>query len=434
MAEAEAIAAGGAGIFQSASAWITSSGAFAVARSEVLAMALLESAINLPSAFIDRSFNNEFGFVLGIAFCFFPFVATYGRLGKWVKGSFSEEACHSLALKILKEGWTESTPPDVIYKFITESLNSEEKLMVSQAMKLLGDNEGAQTFKEVLKEAMKNGAKNKLFPSKLARIMGGKYGETIRTMVAASVYFVDVTKWYMILKSLNKKGKSDDEINETLISAQQEVNDINSKFKTANDTSLNLPTTNIIISNYIDSKSEVDGANAIFKLAEKEDESFFTELVAIKKMEALEKETKEIQREGKLVDEKMLKTYNAFKELNNNLKTKKPVEELYSWFPPDNIKIMEFFAKIDDDTMVDEIKNATTKFPCLVTNFDYDDGLPYSETSGVLKFKVKSPITIKYMDLYTKNLKVGDLLYLYYPNYNFKLNDEERGFVGFQCG
>ena len=434
MAEAEAIAAGGAGIFQSASAWITSSGAFAVARSEVLAMALLESAINLPSAFIDRSFNNEFGFVLGIAFCFFPFVATYGRLGKWVKGSFSEEACHSLALKILKEGWTESTPPDVIYKFITESLNSEEKLMVSQAMKLLGDNEGAQTFKEVLKEAMKNGAKNKLFPSKLARIMGGKYGETIRTMVAASVYFVDVTKWYMILKSLNKKGKSDDEINETLISAQQEVNDINSKFKTANDTSLNLPTTNIIISNYIDSKSEVDGANAIFKLAEKEDESFFTDLVAIKKMEALEKETKEIQREGKLVDEKMLKTYNAFKELNNNLKTKKPVEELYSWFPPDNIKIMEFFAKIDDDTMLDEIKNATTKFPCLVTNFDYDDGLPYSETSGILKFKVKSPITIKYMDLYTKNLKVDDLLYLYYPNYNFKLNDEERGYVGFQCG
>ena len=91
----------------------------------------------------------------------------------------------------------------------------------------------------------------------------------------------------------------------------------------------------------------MDGANTIFKLAEKEDESFFTDLVAIKKMEALEKETKEIQKEGKLVDEKMLKTYNAFKELNNNLKTKKPVEELYSWFPPDNIKIMEFFAKID---------------------------------------------------------------------------------------
>ncbi len=434
MAEAEAMAAAGTGIFQSAAAWITSSGAFAVARSEVLALALLETAINLPSAFIDRSFDNEFGFVLGIAFCFFPFVSNYGKLGKWIKGSFSQEASHTLALKILNQGWDTFTPPEVIYKFITESLNSEEKLMVSQAMKLLGDNEGAEAFKQSLKEAMKNGAKNKLFPSKLAQLMGGKYGETIRTMVAAFVYFVDVTKWYMILKSLNKQGKSDDEINETLINAQKGVNNINDKFKVANDTSLNLPTTNIIISNYIDSKSDVDGANAIFKLAKKEDESFFTDLVAMKKMEALEKETKDIQKEGKLVDEKILKIKNAYIELNNNLKTKKPIEELYSWFPPDNIKIMEFFAKIDDDAMLDEIKNATTKFPCLVTNFDYDDGLPYSETSGILKFKVKSPITIKYMDLYTKNLKVDDLLYLYYPNYNFKLNDEERGYVGFQCG
>jgi hypothetical protein len=114
--------------------WLTTSGSFSVVRSEVLALFLLETAVNLPAAFIDKSFGNDFGFVLGIAFCFFPFVSTYGRLGKWIKGSYSEEAAQQLATKVLNKGFNQYTSQEVLYKFITDELTAEDKRAVSEEL------------------------------------------------------------------------------------------------------------------------------------------------------------------------------------------------------------------------------------------------------------------------------------------------------------
>jgi hypothetical protein len=410
--------------------WLTSTGSFSVVRSEVLALFLLETAVNLPAAFIDKSFNNDFGFVLGIAFCFFPFVSTYGRLGKWIKGSYSKEASQQLATKVLNKGFNEFTSQEIIYKFITEELTAEEKLMFSEGMKLLGNKEGAEAFKQTLKEAMQNGAKNKEFPSMFKQFMSGsKWGETLKTLVAASVYFIDVSKWYFILKAkpeFNKDGRPVDEI---ILDAQKNINEIDKKFVKTNQKDLELSSTNNIIGSYITSLPEDEAAKLIFSLSKKnnENDKFFQDLVALKKMEELQKNSVEWAKNDKITDQKLTKILEAFSELNSYSKTPKTKEEIYQLFNPVNLDVetTDFFAKYDKDPMINQLKQTTQKYPCLITNFDYIDGWPYSDTEWTLNYKVKAPITIKYNSGSLLNLKVGDEMWLYWPEGNFRIADKE---------
>ena len=322
--------------------WLTTSGSFSVVRSEVLALFLLETAVNLPAAFIDKTFGNDFGFVLGIAFCFFPFVSTYGRLGKWIKGSYSEEAAQQLATKVLNKGFNEYTSQEVIYKFITEELTAEEKIMMSEGIKLLSEKEGAEALKQSIKDAMENGAKNKQFPTKFKQfISGSKWGETLKTLVAASVYFVDVTKWYLIINKLKEVKKDNRPTDEILIEAQKNINQIDNKFIKSNQKDLELSNTNNIIGSYIGSVPENDGAELIFSLSKDNDENstFFIDLVAQKKMDELQKNIKVWEKNNKLTDEKLTKILESFNELNSNLKSKKSEDGVYQFFDPKNIDL-----------------------------------------------------------------------------------------------
>jgi hypothetical protein len=416
--------------------WLTTSGSFSVVRSEVLALFLLETAVNLPAAFIDKSFGNDFGFVLGIAFCFFPFVSTYGRLGKWIKGSYSEEAAQQLATKVLNKGFNQYTSQEVIYKFITEELTAEEKIMMSEGMKLLSEKEGAEALKQSIKDAMENGAKNKQFPTKFKQfISGSKWGETLKTLVAASVYFVDVTKWYLIINKLKEVKKDNRPTDEILIDAQKNINEIDNKFIKSNQKNLELSNTNNIIGSYISSIPENDGAELIFSLSKNSDENstFFIDLVAQKKMNELQKNIKVWEKNNKLTDEKLTKILESFNELNNNLKSKKSEDDVYQFFDPKNINLqsLEYLSKYDNDPMINQLKLTTQKYPCLVTNFDYIDGWPYSDTEWTLNFKVKKPITIKYNNGSPLNLSIGNEIWLYWPEGNFRVGDKE--FNLFEC-
>lgn len=416
--------------------WLTTSGSFSVVRSEVLALFLLETAVNLPAAFIDKSFGNDFGFVLGIAFCFFPFVSTYGRLGKWIKGSYSEEAAQQLATKVLNKGFNQYTSQEVIYKFITEELTAEEKIMMSEGMKLLSEKEGAEALKQSIKDAMENGAKNKQFPTKFKQfISGSKWGETLKTLVAASVYFVDVTKWYLIINKLKEVKKDNRPTDEILIDAQKNINQIDNKFIKSNQKDLELSNTNNIIGSYIGSVPENDGAELIFSLSKDNDENstFFIDLVAQKKMYELQKNIKVWEKNNKLTDEKLTKILESFNELNSNLKSKKSEDEVYQFFDPKNINLqsLEYLSKYDNDPMINQLKQTTQKYPCLVTNFDYIDGWPYSDTEWTLNFKVKKPITIKHNNGSTLNLSIGNEIWLYWPEGNFRVGDKE--FNLFEC-
>jgi hypothetical protein len=416
--------------------WLTTSGSFSVVRSEVLALFLLETAVNLPAAFIDKSFGNDFGFVLGIAFCFFPFVSTYGRLGKWIKGSYSEEAAQQLATKVLNKGFNQYTSQEVIYKFITEELTAEEKIMMSEGMKLLSEKEGAEALKQSIKDAMENGAKNKQFPTKFKQfISGSKWGETLKTLVAASVYFVDVTKWYLIINKLKEVKKDNRPTDEILLDAQKNINQIDNKFIKSNQKDLELSNTNNIIGSYIGSVPENDGAELIFSLSKDNDENstFFIDLVAQKKMDELQKNIKVWEKNNKLTDEKLTKILESFNELNSNLKSKKSEDEVYQFFDPKNIDLqsLEYLSKYDNDPMINQLKQTTQKYPCLVTNFDYIDGWPYSDTEWTLNFKVKKPITIKHNNGSTLNLSIGNEMWLYWPEGNFRVGDKE--FNLFEC-
>jgi hypothetical protein len=416
--------------------WLTTSGSFSVVRSEVLALFLLETAVNLPAAFIDKTFGNDFGFVLGIAFCFFPFVSTYGRLGKWIKGSYSEEAAQQLATKVLNKGFNEYTSQEVIYKFITEELTAEEKIMMSEGIKLLSEKEGAEALKQSIKDAMENGAKNKQFPTKFKQfISGSKWGETLKTLVAASVYFVDVTKWYLIINKLKEVKKDNRPTDEILIEAQKNINQIDNKFIKSNQKDLELSNTNNIIGSYIGSVPENDGAELIFSLSKDNDENstFFIDLVAQKKMDELQKNIKVWEKNNKLTDEKLTKILESFNELNSNLKSKKSEDGVYQFFDPKNIDLqsLEYLSKYDNDPMINQLKQTTQKYPCLVTNFDYIDGWPYSDTEWTLNFKVKKPLTIKHNNGSPLNLSIGNEIWLYWPEGNFRVGDKE--FNLFEC-
>jgi hypothetical protein len=117
----------------------------------------------------------------------------------------------------------------------------------------------------------------------------------------------------------------------------------------------------------------------------------------------------------------------AFSELNSYSKTPKTKVEIYQLFNPVNLDVetTDFFAKYDKDPMINQLKQTTQKYPCLITNFDYIDGWPYSDTEWTLNYKVKAPITIKYNSGSLLNLKVGDEMWLYWPEGNFRIADKE---------
>ena len=431
LAEIESFGAGAAGFFTEISAWVSATGSFTVSRATVIAGVLLESAVNLPAAFIDRSFNNQFGFWLGVAFCFFPLVSQYGKLGKWIKGKYSKETVDGMLEKMLAYGISESTTQEQLFKFITEELNAEQKLMWSELMKLLSKKEGAEAFKESVTDAFKNAAKDKLLPSRMASWWkASKTAPILKTLFAAAVYTIDVTKWYIIVEEIKSSKKDTRSVDEVFSASQSGVNNIKEKFKTSDDSKIIITkASDEIIVDYINNLPvNEDGGKLIYNLSKNEDFSFFIDLVANEKMEEY--------RVGIKNSEKILNiTYNELDEVMDiifsiNEKSSKPKtdEEIFSWFDPEdsNTIILQYISKYSDDLMSNEIGVAVNKYKCLATNFKYVDGYPLLDNKWVLSFEVEKPITIKHDGELNLTLSIGSVIYIFddgnftYKNVDYK--------------
>ena len=431
LAEMESMV-GAAGFFTEISAWVSATGAFAVPRATIMAGVLLESAVNLPAAFIDRSFNNQFGFWLGVAFCFFPLVSQYGKLGKWIKGKYSKEAVDGMLEKMLAYGISESTTQEQLFKFITEELNAEQKLMWSELMNLLAKKEGAEAYKQSVKEAFKNAAKDKLLPSKLASWWkASKTSPILKTLFAAAVYTIDVTKWYMIVEEIKSSNKDPRSVDEIFSDAQSGVDKVKENFITSDDSKIIItkPSDEIIVDYINNLPVNEEGGKLIYTLSKNENEgsTFFIDLVANEKMEEY--------RVGVKNSEKILNiTYKELDEIMDivfsiNQKTSEPKtdEEIFSWFDPEdsNTIILQYISKYSDDLMSNEIGVAVNKYKCLATNFKYVDGYPLLDNKWVLSFEVEKPITIKH-DGKNLTLPIGSVIYIFddgnftYKNVDYK--------------
>ena len=399
LAEAEALA-GAAGIFNSCHTFLTTAGAFNASRSTIMAMFMLETTVNGSAAYIDYKFNNKFGAVLGIAFCFFPVISAYGKLGRWVKGSYSEAATNSIIKKISIAGLTENSTQEELYKFIID-LTAEEKLMWTQAMKLFSQQEGRQAFEETLKEVFEKAAKDGQTPTKFMRWWKASSGsETVKTLLAAGIYFVDVTKWYLIVEELKNKKFDKRDTDQIFGDAQKNVDDkVKSEFKVSDNNTLfpELPKTDSIIKNNIDSKNERRGAETIYNLSLEGDKTFFLTLVANEKRRVLEVNAKNNQKLLNATYDEISELMGIVSEINKHTDKKITDKEVLTWVAPGDMEetILKYFADRSDDLMTNELRKAVNRNKCLATNFKFIDGIP-TNVGYILNFEVISPINIKY--------------------------------------
>lgn len=400
LAEAEALA-GGAGIFNACHTFLTTAGAFNTTRSTIMAMFMLETTVNASAAYIDYKFNNKFGAVLGIAFCFFPVISAYGKLGRWVKGSYSESATKSIIEKISRVGLTENSTQEELYKFIID-LTAEEKLMWTQAMKLFSEQEGRQAFEETLKEVFEKAAKDGQTPTKFMRWWKASSGsETVRTLLAAGIYFVDVTKWYLIVEELKNKKFDKRDTDQVFGDAQKNIDDkVKSEFKVSDNNTLfpELPKTDGIINYYIDSSgNEKKGAEKIYNLSLEGDKTFFLTLVANEKRRALEVNAKNNQKLLNATYDEITELMGIVSEINKHTDKKITDEDVLTWVEPGDMEetILKYFAERSDDLMTNELRKVVNRNKCLATNFKFIDGIP-TNNGYILNFEVLSPINVNY--------------------------------------
>ena len=333
LAEAELLA-GGAGAFSAISTWLSASGSFVVSRASVLALFILETTVNASAALIDYNFNNKFGAVLGIAFCFFPVISNYGRLGKWIKGNYSKADVDSMIQKLMSSGINESSSKEQMYEFIV-SLTAEEKLMWTQVMKLLSSQEGAEALKNTLKEVFEKAAKNGDVPSKFKSWLqgGGRGSELLKTFLAAGIFFVDVSKFYLFVESIKNKYKDNRSVDSIFTDAQNNINKyIKSKFpKSENSKKIKLKSADQIIKDEINKKSEKDGAKLIYDLSIESDYTYFEMLVAKEKLKNLEEQLKNQQEQLDYTIDDVQEIINMVDELNQKTEDKVTYEEVYTW-------------------------------------------------------------------------------------------------------
>lgn len=425
------------GLFAAESAlgvWLAASGSFTVSRATVMAMFLLETAVNLPAAFIDRSFNNKFGFWLGVAFCFFPVVSSYGRLGKFIKGKYSEETVKGMLDKISAYGISETTTQEQLFKFITEELNSEEKLMWSEMMKLLSKQEGAEALNESIKEAFKNAAKQGDLPSKFKSWWKASEGsQSLKTFLAAGIYFIDVTKWYAIIEKIKETNNDPRSLEQIFSDSQSGVNEVKENFKKSDtNTIIITKPSDKIIADFINSQEVDEGGQLIYNLSKKGDKTYFIDLVADKKMEEFEKGIRYNEKILNATYEQIQDIFTTLKEANSLSTEPKTDEEIFSWFDPEdsNVNVLQYLASYSDDMMSSEIKIAVNKYKCLSTNFKYVDGYPLKDSKWVLSFIVTKPITIKHDSDIKLTLPINSKIWLF-DDGNFTYNNID--YKNFTC-
>lgn len=432
LAAAEALA-GGVGTFTRIFVWLTTEGSFVVTRSMLLAEFLLELAINIPAALIDNMYENKFGAILGIFFSFFPFIRTYGKLGRFIEGTYDESTINSLVSKIMKEGFGESTTPEQMIKFI-ETLTAEEKMAWAAGLRALSKQEGAEAFKETLEDTFKKLASDGKLMSKFESwLVGGKGSGFLKTTVLSFSIMGDLTGLHYLIDGIKNLKKDPRTLKEIFFDAESEVEEIKQKFPAnEKDGLIKTKKTEEIIKDYLLSLGEEQGSTKTYELSKKTNQRFFIDLVANEKI----KEVKNNIDDYKKYADKTQEAIQKLKEANKNKTNPLPEEEIYSWFETGDTDetVKNILAQLSNEEFSSELSGLVSKHKCLATNFKYDDGYDYFDDAGqtnwVLSFEVTEPITITGVDISKLNLSTGDFIHIYNNN-SFMYKDKK--YPKFSC-
>jgi hypothetical protein len=420
--------------------WLTAQGGFNVARSKILAFFILESAVNLPSAWIDYSFDNKFGAFLGIMFCIFPFASNYGKIGRWVKGKYTDDVAESMCGKLLRSGLNQNSTKEQVYEFIV-GLSAEEKMMWVEGMKLLKTKQGAKTIEETLSEIMSKFAKeNPELPTKFMSWLKTSGLEAGKTLALAAAWFVTWGGLYIGVEYLAQKNNDERDMDTIASDAQTSADTIKEKFPISDELqTIEIPNTFETMQSIFDKQKENKSASDFYNLSKKDEKwnNYFTQLVAEEKANAIRKVMKESAKTTAEADKIMDEVINAVKELNPYLLKEKKIKdsEIASWVSPKDVdeKVLTYISDYSSDPMSNEIAKVTKKNKCISTNFEYIDGFPRIGNEFALKFKVNSPITIKYKSgevMKPFSLKSGQILWIYEDN-SFTVDGKD--YVDFTC-
>lgn len=419
LAEMEALA-GAVGVFSEVSIWVSATGAFNVSRATILAMFLLEASVNLPAAYIDLYFtDNEFACVLGIVFCFFPVISAYGKLGRFIKGSYSRSAVDSILNKILASGINKNSSQQVLYDFII-NLSSEQKLMFSDAMKILGTKEGSVALKESLEQAMKTAAKNKEVMVGFQKWLKVGWGSGFVKNLGFGVLFFGLTTGvYVALKALMKEKNDTRSQDEVLNDAETSVKKYVDKFVEVDSSKVIITTsTTDIIENRIKSSSVDLAANYIYSLSnEKEINDEFLNYISEIKMNEAKNALTDLTLQGnkKRTIENIQEIINTLNIINDGLTNPKPEKEFFTWIENEETTtdVIDFLSTYSKETMSKQISEAVNKFRCLPKRFKYIEGYELIDNDWMLIFEVTKDIRIKFGADKTKlDLVTGERVYL----------------------
>jgi hypothetical protein len=419
LAEMEVLA-GAVGVFSEVSIWVSATGAFNVSRATILAMFLLEASVNLPAAYIDLYFtDNEFACVLGIVFCFFPVISAYGKLGRFIKGSYSRPAVDSILNKILSSGINKNSSEKVLYDFII-NLSSEQKLMFSEAMKILGTKEGSVALKESLEQAMKTAAKNKEVMVGFQKWLKVGWGSGFVKNLGFGVLFFGLTTGvYVALKVLMKEKNDTRSQDEVLNDAETSVKKYVDKFVEVDSSKVIITTsTTDIIENRIKSSSVDLAANYIYSLSnEKEINDEFLNYISEIKMNEAKNALTDLTLQGnkKRTIENIQEIINTLNIINDGLTNPIPEKEFFTWIENEETTtdVIDFLSTYSKETMSKQISEAVNKFKCLPKRFKYIEGYELIDNDWMLIFEVTKDIRIKFGADKTKlDLVTGERVYL----------------------
>ena len=432
LAAAEALA-GGVGTFTRIFVWLTTEGSFVVTRSMLLAEFLLELAINIPAALIDNMYENKFGAILGIFFSFFPFIRTYGKLGRFIEGTYDESTINSLVSKIMKEGFGESTTPEQMIKFI-ETLTAEEKMAWAAGLRALSKQEGAEAFKETLEDTFKKLASDGKLMSKFESwLVGGKGSGFLKTTVLSFGLMGDLTGLHYLIDGIKNLKKDPRTLKEIFFDAESEVEEIKQKFPAnEKDGLIKTKKTEEIIKDYLLSLGEEQGSTKTYELSKKTNQRFFIDFIVKEKNKKVRKNIDDYKKYADKTQEAIQK----LKEANKNKTNPLPEEEIYSWFETGDTDetVKNILAQLSNEEFSSELSGLVSKHKCLATNFKYDDGYDYFDDAGqtnwVLSFEVTEPITITGVDISKLNLSTGDFIHIYNNN-SFMYKDKK--YPKFSC-
>ena len=422
MAEFEAVVGSlkAAELLTKMSTWMSATGAFNVSRSTIFAMFLLEASVNLPAAYIDLYFtDNEFACVLGIVFCFFPVISAYGKLGRFIKGSYSRSAVDSILNKILASGINKNSSQQVLYDFII-NLSSEQKLMFSDAMKILGSKEGEVALKESLEQAMKTAAKNKEVIEGFEKWLKVGWGSGFVKNLGFGVLFFGLTTGvYVALKVLMKEKNDTRSQDEVLNDAETSVKKYVDKFVEVDSSKVIITTsTTDIIENRIKSSSVDLAANYIYSLSnEKEINDEFLNYISEIKMNEAKNALTDLTLQGnkKRTIENIQEIINTLNIINDGLTNPIPEKEFFTWIENEETTtdVIDFLSTYSKETMSKQISEAVNKFRCLPKRFKYIEGYELIDNDWMLIFEVTKDIRIKFGADKTKlDLVTGERVYL----------------------